>query len=232
MTLDLTAPRPVHYPAADSWQFDVEVARVFDDMALRSIPLYAEVQRETARLVAASAWNGEHVVDLGAATGTTLARLSPLVHRTTTLTGYEISPTMAAVAREKVPHGVAIVEADVRGVKFPEPIGAAVCLWTLQFVDVLDRPAVLKRLRASMRDGALLIVAEKIDSSAHVSRYHDWKHENGYSRAEIEAKECALRGVLNPLTYDANVAMLRSCGFVVEPLMGWLNFTSWIAWAA
>ena len=53
MTLDLTTARPVHYPATDSWQFDAEVARVFDDMALRSIPLYAEVQRETARIVAA-----------------------------------------------------------------------------------------------------------------------------------------------------------------------------------
>ena len=34
------------------------------------------------------------------------------------------------------------------------------------------------------------------------------------------------------MTYDANVAMLRSCGFIVEPLMGWLNFAAWVAWAA
>ena len=232
MTLDLSAPRPVHYPATDSWQFDAEVARVFDDMALRSIPLYAEMQRETARIVAESVWNGEHVVDLGAATGTTLAAIAPRVSKTTSLTGYEIAPLMAAAAREKVPANVRIIEGDVRTVEFPEPIGAAVCLWTLQFVPILDRTLVLKRLRAAMRDGGVLVVAEKIDSAPHVQRYHDWKHENGYSREEIEAKALALRGVLNPMTYDANVAMLRSCGFIVEPLMGWLNFAAWVAWAA
>lgn len=232
MSLDLSAVRPIHYPATDSWQFDAEVARVFDDMALRSIPLYAEMQRETARLVVENVWNDEHIVDLGAATGTTLTALAPRVPRTTRLTGYEVSPVMAAAAREKVPGSVSIVEADVRAVEFPQPVGAAVCLWTLQFVPILDRSMVLKRLRASMRDGAVLVVAEKIDCAAHIDRYHGWKHENGYSREEIEAKALALRGVLNPMTYDANVAMLRSCGFIVEPLMGWLNFAAWVAWAA
>jgi tRNA (cmo5U34)-methyltransferase len=67
---------------SSDFEFDSEVAEVFDDMLLRSVPFYAEQQRMINQIAKTFWMNGTHVYDLGCSTGTTLitcaARLTDL----------------------------------------------------------------------------------------------------------------------------------------------------------
>ena len=46
MSLTHAQGKHIHFPATpDKFEFDAEVATIFDSMALRSIPMYAEVHR-------------------------------------------------------------------------------------------------------------------------------------------------------------------------------------------
>src|SRR5262249_27716653 len=56
--------------------FGEKVASVFDDMLLRSVPFYEEMQRMIAELAADFAVEGTNVYDLGCSTGTTLLHLA------------------------------------------------------------------------------------------------------------------------------------------------------------
>src|SRR6185295_11421193 len=64
-------------PIAD-FRFDENTAAVFDDMLERSVPFYAEMQRQIAELAADFATDGSLIVDLGCSLGQTIHRLDSL----------------------------------------------------------------------------------------------------------------------------------------------------------
>ena len=59
-------------PGCGEFSFDENVARVFDDMISRSVPLYADVQRSVPVLADLLDHDPIKVVDLGCSTGTSL----------------------------------------------------------------------------------------------------------------------------------------------------------------
>ena len=63
-------------PKVGDFAFDENVARVFDDMISRSIPLYADVQRLLPVLTGLLDHSVVKVVDLGCSTGTSLIHLA------------------------------------------------------------------------------------------------------------------------------------------------------------
>jgi hypothetical protein len=60
------------------FEFNEQVAAVFDDMLNRSIPFYREVISLTAGILARTLAPGDTVYDLGCSTGTTLLHLAAL----------------------------------------------------------------------------------------------------------------------------------------------------------
>ena len=97
-TLFLTGSYPMPF------EFNAEVAKVFDDMVSRSVPLYGEtiavlqnlVQRLVSRRVASLSKQNEPgvVVDVGCSTGTTLAAIAPILPEGWTLIGMDPSRAM------------------------------------------------------------------------------------------------------------------------------------------
>ena len=64
---------------ASNFEFNADVAQVFDDMLVRSIPLYCE-QQCMIRDMAAKFWiPGTNIYDLGCSTGTTLLNIAPVI---------------------------------------------------------------------------------------------------------------------------------------------------------
>lgn len=93
-------------PEIPPFAFDTEVAEVFDDMANRSIPFYAEVQRLTAALASRYATEESAVYDLGCSTGATLVALRDALRgRKVQLIGVDSSEAMCRRAREKLGAG-------------------------------------------------------------------------------------------------------------------------------
>ena len=221
--------------------FDENVARVFDDMIIRSVPLYREVQQLIPRLANMLDHEIIKVVDLGCSTGTSLIQLSKnLFDRKMELVGVDNSDAMLDKCREKigqhsVAHEVTLVESDIFDFAF-EDTSIVLMNYTLQFVSVESRPQLLHRICQSIRPGGFLLLSEKF---AHYDAemdhelfefYVDYKRRNGYSELEIARKRDALENVLIPLSACDNEKLLTEAGFDdVELLLKWFNFGTFLA---
>jgi tRNA (cmo5U34)-methyltransferase len=225
------------------FRFDEEVAGVFDDMLVRSIPLYLEQQhmvQETAKRL----WiPGAEVFDLGCSTGTTLENLCRELEGAQRLTGYDSSAPMLERARtrlreagfeERVELRLADLNGDLADLRL-ENAGLVTMCWTLQFIRPLRRDALIRRIYEGLVENGALIVTEKVlTANSHMNRffvdlYYDFKQRNGYSEEEILRKREALENVLVPYRIDENVDLFRSSGFqIVETFFQWYNFVGFL----
>ena len=224
------------------FSFDENVARVFDDMISRSVPLYADVQRSVPVLADLLDHDPIKVVDLGCSTGTSLIHLvQSLPDRNLELIGVDNSAAMLAKCDEKLAkvqlqQKIETHLSDVRQFEFSD---ASIVLmnYTLQFIEAENRPAVLERIRNSIRSGGFLLVSEKVVhhqprvDNALVELYFEYKRRQGYSELEISRKRDALENVLVPLTVSENIEMLHQAGFErVELLLKWFNFATFVCY--
>jgi len=223
-----------------TFSFDENVAKVFDDMIFRSVPLYADVQRSIPVLTELLDHDPIRVIDLGCSTGTSLIHLSQqLPQRNLELIGVDNSEPMLEKCHQKLeslkpPHAIETVCSRAQSYEFQD---ASVVLmnYTLQFVPQADRPALLKRVCDSIRPGGFLLISEKVAhqqpamDQALVELYFEYKRRQGYSELEISRKRDALENVLVPLTARQNLDMISAAGFTrTEVLLKWFNFATFL----
>lgn len=220
------------------FSFDENVARVFDDMISRSIPLYADVQRSIPVLASLLDHDPIRVFDLGCSTGTSLIHLARTIQsRNLELIGVDNSQAMLDKCDEKL-QSLKLTDriqthlSDITTFDFQD---ASIVLmnYTLQFVPKESRLSILKKLFQSIRPGGFLLVSEKVIheqpamDDALVDLYFEFKRRQGYSDLEISRKRDALENVLVPMTIDQNMQMFSDVGFTrVELLLKWFNFAT------
>ena len=225
------------------FQFNEEVARVFDDMVVRSVPFYLEQQCLIGDIAQRFASPGSAVIDLGCSTGTTLVRLAKLLDPDIRLVGYDNSTAMleraAANARQlglgdRIEFRTADLNEDSGDLVIAEASVVTVC-WTLQFVRPLRRDRLIRTIYESMVNGGALIVTDKVlanDSKLNryfIEMYYEFKRRNGYSDGEISKKREALENVLIPYRFDENLELFRRNGFAtVETFFQWCNFAGFL----
>ena len=228
---------------ACDFEFNAEVADVFDDMVTRSIPLYHEQQLMIAEIVKKFWQEGTRIYDLGCSTATTLINLRREISSAAALVGYDNSVPMLEKAREKISESdldpvIELREADLNGelsrLALDHASVVTMC-WTLQFVRPLQRDKLVKWIYDSLVQGGVLIVTEKIltnDSQMNrffVDFYHDFKKRSGYSAGEILHKREALENVLIPYRIDENLELFRRNDFeIVETFFQWYNFAGFL----
>lgn len=221
--------------------FDKNVAAVFDNMVNRSVPLYTQVQAITAELCFRFAKPGSAVYDLGCSSGTTLALIAKrLSDASVAVYGVDNSAPMLGECKKKLAHMgllelVTLLEGDVRDCEL-KPSSVIILNYTLQFIPPDDRIAALTRIHRHLLPGGILLVSEKVEHRGEKlggvirDMHHDFKKENGYSQLEISQKREALENVLQPLTGEANLSLLREAGFAeVELYAKSFNFASFVA---
>ena len=230
--------------AIAEFDFGSATAEVFDDMLLRSIPLYTELQRMLGEMAATLAQPGSQLYDLGCSTGTTLATLDSSVAEGVTLVGVDASPAMLAQAAERLAISkrqgrIRLQQADLNDGVVIENASLVLLNLTLQFIRPLRREPLLQQIRAGLRDnGALILVEKVLGNDSLYNRlftgfYYDMKRRNGYSALEIANKREALENVLVPYRVDENIELLRRNGFThVEIFFKWYNFAGLLAIAA
>src|SRR5260370_32474010 len=84
------------------FEFDAEVAEVFDDMVARSVPFYEEQQNMVTAIGKDFCVPDTNVYDLGCSTATTLIRLCHQLPPSVHLIGYDNSAPMLEQARHKI----------------------------------------------------------------------------------------------------------------------------------
>ncbi len=221
------------------FQFNSEVAAVFDDMLARSIPFYQEQQHLISTIARQFYVPDTRIIDLGCSTGTTLTNLALTIPEAKELIGYDNSEPMLDKARnninsskleDRITLRCADLNNDLTNIDLSNSSVVTLC-WTLQFIRPLKRDLLIKTIYDNMANGGVLIITEKVltnDSNMNrffIDFYYDFKRKNGYSEDEINRKREALENVLIPYRFDENFELFRRNGFdIVETFFQWFNF--------
>jgi len=231
--------------SSEPFRFDDKVARVFPDMLRRSIPGYAASIEAIGSLAARYVRAGTNCYDLGCSLGaSTIAMRQAIDEAGCRIVAVDTAPAMIERCREVVAEDsrppdlmtdVDFVLGDIREI---EIVNASMVIlnYTLQFVDLADRDALLRGICAGMNEGGILVLSEKVvDENSHmeellVGLHHEHKRRNNYSALEISRKRAALENVLVPETVSAHRARLKKAGFAHSAVwLRYFNFVSIIA---
>lgn len=225
-------------PIKKQFEFDAEVAAVFDDMLERSVPFYKESQKITQFFALKHLQEGGVLYDLGCSTATLLLSIHRKLHQKAKLIGLDNSEAMLEQARKKCEAygaNVEVLYGDI--LKFDyEMADVFVSNYTLQFIRPLVREELIKKIASATKKGGVFIFSEKVIS--HHSKlnkdliecYYDFKKEQGYSEYEIMQKREALENVLVPYSEEENIKMALNSGFShCEVVFRWANFATFIA---
>lgn len=225
-------------PIKKQFEFDEEVAAVFDDMLQRSVPFYKESQKITQFFALKALQSGGIAYDLGCSTATTLIGISKKLDSKAKLIGLDNSEAMLEQARKKCEAfnaDVLLQYADILEYDYQEA-ELFISNYTLQFVRPLLREELIKKIASSLKKEGLFLFSEKVIS--HHSKlnkdliecYYDYKKEQGYSEYEIVQKREALENVLIPYSEEENIRMVKNCGFShCEVVFRWANFATFVA---
>ncbi len=220
------------------FEFDEEVASVFDDMLTRSVPFYKEMQRLTISFALNYLEDEDKVYDLGCSTASTLIELSKHSSKKLQLIGIDNSEAMLERASNKSKaFGVDInfINEDLHNTSFDDA-KLIISNYTLQFIRPLQREKLVKKIYNSLQNNGVFIFSEKVISSdkvlskQYIDEYYEFKKTQGYSEYEISQKREALENVLIPYTEEENKKMILDAGFThCETLFKWVNFATFIA---
>lgn len=233
-----------HIPknGSGTWAFDEAVAECFDDMLVRSVPLYLEVQTLIRNMIVEHVPEGGTVLDLGVSTAETFRMLGKKAESYTCI-GVDNSSPMLRKAKEKYPDGT-YYESDIQdfcgvGITPNQNISlaglgirpdAVVLSLTLQFVPIEYRSSILSAVYSAMPKGGKIYLYEKVlgadagEQELYNALYYKFKGDSGYDQTKIVAKRKALENVLVPVTHRFNLELLSGAGFKTHTLCQWCNF--------
>jgi len=227
--------------APEKFEFNENVARVFDDMLERSIPHYRESQEMVVDWCSRFARKDSNLYDLGCSTGVMLLRVASALSEVpqARLIGIDNSVPMLNKARENlkdVKTPWELVHADLDGDFSLTNASVVVMNYTLQFIVPERRQLLLGKILKGLLPNGCLLLTEKVlgDTpeldAAFVEIHHQFKRERGYSELEISRKREALENVLTPLKLHENIELLKQAGFSnVDVFFKWNNFAGIIA---
>ncbi|MBA1437995.1 MAG: carboxy-S-adenosyl-L-methionine synthase CmoA [Epsilonproteobacteria bacterium] len=225
-------------PIKKQFEFDEEVAAVFDDMLQRSVPFYKESQKITKYFALKHLPKDGVLYDLGCSTASLLLDIHRDLQHSAKLIGLDNSEAMLEQAKKKVDAFGAKVDvefADILTYNY-EKADVIISNYTLQFTRPLVREKLVGKIADTLSQEGVFLFSEKIIShhpKLHkklIECYYTFKKEQGYSEYEIMQKREALENVLVPYSEEENIKMALENGFShCEVLFRWANFATFIA---
>ncbi len=220
------------------FEFDEEVAAVFDDMLERSVPFYAEAMHLTQEIALKRLKTGSVLYDLGCSTATLLLNIERMLCCDATLIGIDNSKAMLEHAAKKLAiynSAVILEEGDILHYQY-QKADVVISNYTLQFIRPLQREKLVKSVADTLHDEGRFIFSEKVVSEDKrvnkelIDIYYEFKKAQGYSTYEIMQKREALENVLIPYTAQENCEMILHSGFrSCEAVFRWANFATFVA---
>lgn len=227
--------------AIEDFRFDDSVAAVFPDMIKRSVPGYQAIINMIGELAARYAQEGSVCYDLGASLGAaTLAMRHRIRQNNCRIISVDNSSAMVKRAEEILQQDQASLPVELRceDILQTEIHNASVVVlnFTLQFIPLSERNALIRRIHDGLLPGGVLILSEKVcfDDPQYqnlmTELHHNFKRANGYSELEIAQKRSALENVLRPESLATHQQRFEQAGFSSSGV--WfqcLNFASMLA---
>ena len=235
---DIYATPRAEVPA---FRFDDDVVRVFPDMIARSVPGYDNIVPLIGLWAARYVQPDTNVYDLGCSLGAVTFTLRQRIKQTgCTIIGVDNSEAMVRRCQEILSMApgqtpVKLTLANLQDVPI-ENASFVVLNFTLQFIDVAERTALLAKIYTGLVKGGVLILSEKVvfadaeQNERTIDVHHDFKRSQGYSELEIAQKRTSLENVLIAETLEQHIARMKGVGFdSAETYFQALNFASLIA---
>ena len=227
------------------FRFNEDVAKVFPDMLQRSIPGYAATIEAIGSLAARYVQADTNCYDLGCSLGAATVAMRQGIDKVgCRIVAVDTAPAMTMRCREIVAEddrlfapatSVEVIEGDIRDIEITDA-SMVVLNYTLQFLSMDDRGALMRSIHDGLNDGGLLVLSEKVvDDNAEMEQllvdlHHEHKRRNDYSALEISRKRAALENVLIPETVGAHRERLKKAGFRHAAVwLRYFNFVSIIA---
>jgi len=238
-----------HTFEGEPFRFNAAVAEVFPDMLRRSIPGYEASLEAIGALAARYVTPDSNCYDLGCSLGAAALAMrqgtraggvrivavdssEAMIERCREIV--DTDANSAANAGDDTPD-VDVLLGDIREVDI-ENASMVVLNYTLQFLGLEDRDALMARIFDGLRAGGLLVLGEKVvDEDPRmeallVDLYHEHKRRNDYSALEIARKRAALDNVLIPETVTVHRQRLTAAGFAnIAVWFRYFNFVSIVA---
>jgi len=224
------------------FDFDEKVAEVFPDMIQRSVPGYGTMISTIGILAAKYAQPSSRCYDLGCSLGAVSLSMRQRINQPDCkIIAVDNSEAMVERGMEllaldsssRVP--VEMVCADIQDIAI-ENASVVVLNFTLQFIPLDHRLALITRIYQGLKPGGVLILSEKmafddqLKQDFHTEAHHDFKRANGYSDLEISQKRTALERVMIPESLTCHKQRLQDAGFSMsEVWFQCFNFASMIA---
>lgn len=225
----------------DDFRFDDSVVAVFPDMIKRSVPGYQAIIGMIGELAGRYAQANSNCYDLGCSLGAaTLAMRHAVEAEDCRIISIDNSSAMLAQAETIIERDTSSLPVELRceDISKSEISKASVVVlnFTLQFIPVPERAALVERIYAGLLPGGVLIVSEKVcfqdpqHQALMIELHHNFKRANGYSELEIAQKRSALEKVLVPESLGTHQQRFKQAGFASSDV--WfqcLNFASMLA---
>ena len=233
-----------------SFRFDARVADVFSDMISRSVPGYLQILDMLPTLVKQyrqQSIGEQNYYDLGCSLGAGMLAIAKGVNDSSTTTtepsvniiGIDNSEAMLAQAETTLaPFNQYNFELITQDIQKTDINNAAMVLmnFTLQFIPLVERDALIKKIYDGLLPNGTLVLSEKIkfddpkEQQALIDIHHQYKADQGYSQLEIAQKRDAIEDVLIPETLAKHTERLSRAGFsVITPWVQNLQFISILA---
>jgi tRNA (cmo5U34)-methyltransferase len=208
----------------NNFTFDRRVAKVFPDMISRSIPGYKIIIRQSGKLAAKFVQPNSNCYDLGCSLGATTQEVARNVNvKNVTIIALDSSEAMLNQAKINTngirsDTSISLINGDIRQTSINNA-SFATLNFTLQFISVSERSALITKIFKGLKPGGCLILSEKICfkepriDHKMVKLHHQFKRQRGYSDLEIRQKREAIEDVLVPESIDEHVNRLKKIGF-------------------
>lgn len=208
--------------------FDKSVAEVFPDMIQRSVPGYAEIIHNLEKFARLFVTSHSVCFDLGCSLGASSLAMSAGIDSRKDIENVRVIAVDNSTAmlercqqhidafRHNTP--IELFHGNIQDTTI-QNASMVVLNFTLQFIPIPERKAMLKNIYNGMKSGGVMVLSEKICFEDHVVNeliidlHHQFKKDNGYSHLEISQKRNALENVLVPEPLEQHVKTLKNIGF-------------------
>ena len=221
--------------------FDQAVVDVFPDMIKRSVPGYETILAHCGELASRYVQADSHCYDLGCSLGaSTVAMRSRIEGRNAKIIAVDNSSAMLDKCATILASVSSAVSTELGNQDICDTVinnaSMVVMNFTLQFIPMAERSALLEKIYAGLNPGGCLVISEKLHfepeslNTLLSDLHHQFKRAQGYSDLEISQKRDSIENVLIPETLDAHIQRLRACGFQsASPWFQCFNFCSLVA---
>ena len=224
--------------SAGEFSFNDQVTAVFDDMIRRSVPSYEWVIELTGIVASQLVKAHTQCYDLGCSLGASLIAMRRHGCVDAHFIGIDNSVAMLASCEQKIValplqqrQNIYLRHEDITTSNIDNASLVAMN-FTLQFIPVAQRQALIDKIYAGLIPGGGLILSEKMNwtNPLFAQCYDAYKRFRGYSDIEIERKREALDEVLITESIDTHQQRLRQSGFTqVDQWLQCFNFSSLLA---